>query len=133
MSGPPTASTRVLPGASGRTRIASSMAILAKSICRMMGWVRSQSITTGASRRPSTSMGTSPGAELTSTKRPFPMRAGFAPSTTTTSKFSMPPWYVSGVRTSSFTCGSVLSTFSRKRLPGLTRRTAMSRGGGITA
>ena len=45
----------------------------------------------------------------------------------------MPPWYWSGVFTSSATCGSVFSTFSRKRLPGLTSVTAILRGGGSTA
>ena len=92
MSGPPTASTRVLPAASGRTRIASSIVTLAKSICRMMGCVRSQSMIVGLSSRPSTSSGTSAGTVLTSTKRPLPILGGLTLSTTTTSKPSIPPW-----------------------------------------
>ena len=82
---------------------------------------------------PSDSIGTSPGVELTSTKRPGPIFAGEAPSSTTTSKAPMPPEYSPGVFVSSMTWGSVLSAFSRKRLPGLTRRTRSFRGSGITA
>ena len=133
MRGPPTASTRLLPAASGRTRIASSIATFEKSIWRMIGCVRSQSMMIGFSNRPSTSMGTSDAMVLTSTKRPFPIRCGVVLSSTTTSKPAIPPWYPSGWRTSSVTCGSVLSTFSRNRLPGLTRSTEMARGGGSTA
>src|SRR6266403_2021248 len=99
----------------------------------MTGWVRSQSMIVGRSIRPSTSMGTSGGTALTNTNRPGPARGGVTESSTTTSASPIPPWYWSGVRTSSETWGSVRRTFSRKRLPGLTRRTAIFRGGGRAA
>jgi hypothetical protein len=58
---------------------------------------------------------------------------GVDESSTMTSASPMPPWYCSGVFTSRATVGSVRSTFSRNRLPGLTSVTAIFFGGGITA
>ena len=48
-AGRPTASTSGRPAASGRIRIASSMATLANSTCRMIGCARSQSMIVGRS------------------------------------------------------------------------------------
>ena len=85
MRGPPTDSSSVLPAASGRTRSASSTATFERSTKRITGCVRTQSSTTGCSIVPSDSIGTSPGVELTRTKRPAPIFAGDTPSSTTTS------------------------------------------------
>ncbi len=133
MRGPPTDSSSVFPAARGRTRSASSTVTFERSMKRITGWVRTQSSTMGWSIVPSDSIGTSPGVELTSTKRPGPIRAGDVPSSTTTSKVPMPPVYSGGVFVSRTTCGSVFSAFSRNRFPGLTRRTRSFLGSGITA
>ena len=109
------------------------MATLANSTWRMTGCCRSQSMIVGCSMRPRTSIGTSAGTVLTKTNRPGPTRGGAVESTTTTSASPMPPAYWSGVFTSRATWGSVLRTFSRNRLPGLTSVTAILRGGGSTA
>ena len=87
----------------------------------------------GCSIVPSDSIGTSPGVELTSTKRPGPIFAGDVPSSTTTSKAPMPPEYSAGVFVSRMTWGSVLSAFSRKRLPRADQEDPSFRGSGITA
>src|SRR3989304_5682502 len=55
MRGPPTASTRVLPAAIGRTRSASSITTLEKSTYRMTGCDRSPPLITGCSSRPTPS------------------------------------------------------------------------------